>query len=77
MKETCSICRHSKFVDIPDCPCAEYYCKKKYIIDHITGFIGFAEYTSIRKRDEPHCPYWEQGGNKGFFQRLFRKLNLN
>lgn len=69
----CRDCRHCKVVPYPDLPVAAIYCKRVFIIDYITGFVAYAECGSIRQHDNPHCPNWEQGGIKGFFQRLFKR----
>lgn len=67
---TCNNCRYCKIISsFPD-----IYCKR--IIDtvnYVTGEIQYKECATLR-RNSPVCTCWEQGGIKGFFQRLFKKL---
>ena len=37
-----------------------------------TGDIFYKSCKEVRGRKK-NCPEWEQGGVKGFFQRLFKK----
>lgn len=74
---TCKNCRYVKFWDVPNESYTQIACKKVSTIDYITGAELYALCSSVRHADNPDCPNWEQGGIRGFFQRLFKKLNLN
>lgn len=74
---TCINCRYCKITSFPNISACEMYCKyHKPDVDYVTGQVSYKHCRSIRYNREV-CPNWEQGGIKGFFQRLFKKLNLN
>ena len=70
---TCINCKHCKIEYFPDIPVGEIYCKCfKDSIDYCTGQVYYKRCRIVRQ-DRAVCDYWEQGGIKGFFQRLFRR----
>ena len=73
---TCKNCRHLIVDSYPDIPVADTYCAKHFWIVYHTRDTMYKTCQEVRGKRK-HCKEWEQGGIKGFFQRLFNKLNLN
>ena len=73
---TCKNCRHLIIDSYPDIPVADTYCAKHFWIVYHTGDTFYKTCKEVRGKKK-HCNEWEQGGIKGVFQRLFKKLNLN
>ena len=70
---TCINCRHCKVVHFPDISVGEMYCKySKDYVDYVTGQVHHRRCVAARQNIAV-CDCWEQGGIKGFFQRLFRR----
>lgn len=70
----CMTCRHRIIESGPEAGFAEMYCKKHYWISHIARDTFYKRCEEIRGRKK-FCKEWEQGGIKGFFQRLFKKYS--
>ena len=68
--QTCVRCRWCKIVWYhPDIPCADAFCKRHIVkIDRVTGDVTY-EYC----KNVTNCSNWEQGGIKGFIQRMFNR----
>ena len=67
----CINCRYCKIVSFPDIPACEIYCRRSIdSVNYITGEIHYKKCKNVRQ-DNAVCYGWEQGGIKGFFQRLF------
>ena len=70
---TCNDCRHCKVAHFPDIPVGEMYCKcSEDYVDYVTGKVHYRRCVTVRQ-NRAVCGCWEQGGIKGFFQRLFRR----
>ena len=68
----CTSCRHCKKTFVPDTPACHMECT--YFTsdpDPIDGHVTLGKCRELRKPCQP-CSAWEQGGLKGFIQRLFK-----
>lgn len=70
----CFNCKHCKFENIPDTPCATLYCKKEFTIDTITGFKTYSECIDARVHINGNVNYNCKDYEPSIMQRIKTKI---